>query len=254
SQSLITPRTTKTLNELKNRGHLVVIATGRPYRLALPFYEQLGLNTPMVNFNGGLVTFPNKKWKSEHQAEINKDIVLEIVKKKSDYQLSFVSAENKEKFFVDNFKHFEPTFFGATTFQKENLLTEENLTIQPSSILVKVNDIEKKLSVTDNLRNDFGEFLEVNPWGGPEPILELLPKGVHKSSGIERIKKEYDINRKDVIAVGDEYNDIEMLKSAGLGVAMKNASDEVKKYANQVTSRTNDDEGLSRFLEEFFSL
>src|SRR5690625_5463976 len=54
-------------------GHIVVIATGRPHRASIQYYQSLGLTTPMVNFNGGLIHHPtDKNWSTEHNPITNK--------------------------------------------------------------------------------------------------------------------------------------------------------------------------------------
>jgi len=65
--------------------------------------------------------------------------------------------------------------------------------------------------------------------------LEVVPKGCSKSDGIRRVIESAGIRREDVLAVGDSANDLDMLRYAGIGAAMGNASDEVKAAADWVT-------------------
>ena len=55
----ISPYTKKVLNELKTKGHEIMISTGRPYRASQPYYTELGMTTPVVNFNGAFVHHPH---------------------------------------------------------------------------------------------------------------------------------------------------------------------------------------------------
>ena len=73
-------------------------------------------------------------------------------------------------------------------------------------------------------------------------------KGVTKENAIKIVCDSYKIDLSDVIAFGDDYADIEMLKIAGLGVAMGNAIAEVKEIADVVIG-TNDDDGIAKYLE-----
>uniref|UniRef100_UPI003015FAA4 HAD-IIB family hydrolase n=1 Tax=Oceanobacillus massiliensis TaxID=1465765 RepID=UPI003015FAA4 len=57
----ISSRTKQTILTAMDEGHIVVIATGRPHRASIDYYKQLGLNTPMVNFNGALIHHPNDR-------------------------------------------------------------------------------------------------------------------------------------------------------------------------------------------------
>lgn len=63
-----------------------------------------------------------------------------------------------------------------------------------------------------------------------------------------------NIKQKDILAFGDEHNDLEMLDYAGWGVAMSNGADQVKSIANDVTNKTNDEDGLADYLEQYLAL
>ena len=80
--------------------------------------------------------------------------------------------------------------------------------------------------------------------------LEYMNRDVSKIEGLKRILGELGVGMELVIAFGDEENDIELLKSAGIGVAMENASLRVKRVASYVTN-SNDEDGVTRFLSNF---
>ena len=80
--------------------------------------------------------------------------------------------------------------------------------------------------------------------------IEFVKKGIKKSEAIQSIMKTYQIKQEEVMAMGDGENDIEMLKFAGWGVAMKNAREDVKKVANVVTTSNNED-GVAKAIEKY---
>lgn len=80
--------------------------------------------------------------------------------------------------------------------------------------------------------------------------LEFNKAGVSKASGIRFLSKYLGIPKEDIMAIGDSENDIEMLKEAGLGIAMRNALDEVIAVANDVTT-SNDEEGVAKAIEKY---
>ncbi len=102
--------------------------------------------------------------------------------------------------------------------------------------------------------SEFKDDIDVRTWGGPNAILEVVPKGVQKAIGVDIIARSLGIAQKDVIAFGDEHNDVELLDYAGWGVAMKNGTDQLKSYANDITERTNDEDGLADYLESYLAL
>lgn len=84
--------------------------------------------------------------------------------------------------------------------------------------------------------------------------MEIVAKGIQKARGVEIIADSMAIDRNDIIAFGDEHNDLEMLDYAGWGVAMKNASPEAKAISNDITSKTNDEDGLADYLEKYLAI
>ena len=64
----------KRLKMYKIKGHQVVIATGRPYRMAIDHYKTLGLETPLITFNGSLTNLPDQNWAYEHSVKLDKNI------------------------------------------------------------------------------------------------------------------------------------------------------------------------------------
>lgn len=82
-------------------------------------------------------------------------------------------------------------------------------------------------------------------------ILEIVAKGVNKAAGLDFLCQRCGINTAQTIAFGDGYNDIDMLECAGIGIAMANAPDDVKRHADKIT-RSNDDNGIAVALKEIF--
>lgn len=252
TKSLISPRTEKVLKKAMNSGHYVSIVTGRPYRMSNHFYQQLGLTTPMVNFNGGLVHIPNKQWTEEKESKIQRDLVFDILAQKQALSLDFVAAENKETFYIDNLDYFDATFF-ASEANERNLLTTKNLISDPTSMMVRTSK-EKAQYVSDALTSQYGEYVDVRTWGGPTAILEIVSKGIQKATGVEQVANYLNVKRSDILAFGDEHNDEEMLEYAGWGVAMKNATEHIKSIANDITDKTNEEDGLADYLEQYLDL
>lgn len=252
AQSLISETTEKALKKAMNHGHYVSIVTGRPYRMSSQFYRQLGLATPMVNFNGALVHMPEKQWANEKETGIQRDLVFDILAQKKALNLDFVAAENKETFFIDSLDYFDSAFF-ASDATADNLLTAKNLVSDPTSMMVRTSQNQAKI-VSDALMKQYGDYVDVRTWGGPTPILEIVSKGIQKAKGVEQVANYLNIKRSDIVAFGDEHNDEEMLDYVGWGVAMRNATDQIKAVANDVTEKTNDEDGLADYLERYLDL
>lgn len=94
-------------------------------------------------------------------------------------------------------------------------------------------------------------FSEVTLCKSQPVFLELFNKNVSKAEAIKKIGEYYGIKQEETIAIGDEINDLSMIEYAGLGVAMGNAKEEVKKIANYITD-SNDEDGVRKVIEVYF--
>jgi len=81
-------------------------------------------------------------------------------------------------------------------------------------------------------------------------FLEVMPNGIDKAASLARLLQVLGLSNEEMIACGDGFNDVAMIKYAGLGVAMDNAVPEVKAVADYVT-KSNDDNGIVEVLEKF---
>ena len=93
--------------------------------------------------------------------------------------------------------------------------------------------------------NLFGNELDIYlsaPW-----FLEVMPKGINKGIGVERICEDMGITMSEVVAFGDSFNDLPMIKSVGMGIAMGNAEPELKAVAAMVTDDCDSD-GIAKAL------
>ena len=84
-----------------------------------------------------------------------------------------------------------------------------------------------------------------------EIILEVMPKGVHKAVGLKLLSDYLALDKSQVMAMGDEENDLTMLEWAGLGVAMANAVPKVKAVAKAVTTKTNEESGVAEAIHKY---
>lgn len=249
--SLISPKTKDVLQRATKAGHVVSIATGRPFRMSEQFYRQLNLKSPMVNFNGALVHLPYQHWLQESETLFSRDIVFDILAQKDALQLDYIAAENRDTFFVDRIDFEDAYLFSNEKPTEANLL--ENLKTNPTSMLVQTNN-DMAETVTNQLVQQYSDYVDVSTWGGPKAILEIVAKGIEKAHGVKIIADSFQIDRQNIIAFGDEHNDVEMLDYAGWGVAMANGSEGAKAAANDITEKTNDEDGLADYLEKYLAI
>lgn len=93
----------------------------------------------------------------------------------------------------------------------------------------------------------------LNIYPSKSTYLEIMPNNASKTSAIETLCKTFDIQKSEVIAIGDNYNDINMIEFAGLGIVMGNAPNQVKQYADYITS-SNDEDGVAEAIKKYLFL
>ncbi|HCK0311243.1 TPA: HAD-IIB family hydrolase, partial [Listeria innocua] len=125
---------------------------------------------------------------------------------------------------------------------------DENMNQFLNAIVVSEDDTSRLADVRQALNQANG----IRVLSSHHNNLEILPANSDKKTAVEALGKYYGIPRERIITFGDGENDIGMLQYAGTGVAMANASDNVKAAANQLTD-TNEADGVYKFLKEFIS-
>lgn len=244
----ILPYTFETLMKAKAAGHHVMIATGRPYRASFQYYEQLGLTTPIVNFNGAYVHHPkNRNFQTMH-SPLALRVVHDVVDSVDKLVYENLIAEVKDDVYLHNPDDKLNVLLtnGNPRITKGNL--KFNLLEDPTSLLIQAEDFYVS-EIRQHLQDVHAELIEHRKWGAPFPIIEIVRKGLNKAVGISKIAHELEIPRDRIIAFGDEDNDLEMIDYAGIGVAMSNGIAELKSIANAITDSNNDD-GIGKFLVE----
>ncbi len=251
-QGVISPKTKYVLQKASQQGHIVSIVTGRPYRISKNIYDQLGINSPMINFNGALGHIPHQKWDKEYELTFDKKIALDLLNNKKELGIKIIAAEGKNMSLTDVFNQKIDDFFPVASKTNE-VLNKLNLRQDPAAITMLVEKTELPNIVTA-LNQGYGQQINVGVWGGPNPILELSPKNVNKAHGVKYLANAFNIDRKNIIAFGDEHNDVEMIDYAGWGVVMQNGTKQLKAIANDITPLDNDHDGLAHYLEDYLEL
>ncbi|TQR17600.1 Cof-type HAD-IIB family hydrolase [Psychrobacillus soli] len=251
-EKVISKKTKNTLLQAKEQGHEVMIATGRPYRSSEMYYKELGLTTPIVNFNGAFVHHPmNTSWQTVHKP-IELKVVKEVVEAVEEYSIKNMLAEVLD----DVFLHYhDEQMMSAFALGNPNITTGDLRTFlkkDPTSLLIHAEDDSVDL-VRKHLRDVHAEVIDHRRWGAPWDVIEIVRHGLNKAVGLAHVSSYLDIPQERIIAFGDEDNDLEMIEYAGVGVAMGNAIKPLQNIANEIT-KTNNEDGIADFLIERLKL
>lgn len=246
SNHVITEKTKHAVKTTTNLGVPFVLVSARMPSGILPLQKELGINSPIICYSGSLVIDDGRNTVlSKSLPRKNVNSIYETVKSKfSTIQISIYShdqwiVENPQDEWVIQEQHItgaKPVQSDLIAFINSNPEIHKILCMGPSEDIEELKEVLMK----DNA--------DLTIYKSKDTYLEIMSGEASKSKAIQRLMNHYDVKKEEIMAIGDNFNDIDMLKFAGIGVAMGNAPDEVKIYANQVTS-SNDEEGLSLSLE-----
>ncbi|MFJ7932872.1 Cof-type HAD-IIB family hydrolase [Sporosarcina sp. NPDC096371] len=247
-EKIISAKTAHTLKIAEEQGHHVMIATGRPYRASEVYYRQLGLKTPIVNFNGAFVHHPgNASWKTIHET-ISLPVVNEVIDAMQQFPIQNIVAEVMDDVYMHYHDEKLLDIFGFGNPQILQGDIRQSLQMNPTSLLIQAEE-QSVDTIRRHLADVHAEVIDHRRWGAPWHVIEIIRHGLHKAVGISHVAKWMDIPQERIIAFGDEDNDLEMIDYAGVGVAMGNAIDRLKSIANEVTD-TNNEDGIAKVLRE----
>lgn len=228
----------------KSEGGLFTFATGRVPLGAKPIIRQIMPNAPAVCFNGAVIydfesgeTLWSRSLDKGAQSaaryidETLPDVGIEVCTADRVYfcKVNDVVLEHQR------LEEFPDNFVGYRDIKEEwikilFMTEEENMPVLRETV--------------DNAPfADSYTFVKSSPW-----YYELLPKGAEKGSGLLRLAKILGIPPKRVIAVGDNENDLGMIKSAGTGIAVANAADCVKAAADRVMRESCDEDAIAAVI------
>ncbi|PKK93559.1 MAG: hypothetical protein CVV61_04030 [Tenericutes bacterium HGW-Tenericutes-6] len=250
----ITEKSKNVLKKLESEGHMIVLATGRPFSGAYPKYEFLDLNTPIITDNGGSIEHPKDKTFAKQKTFIPLDMMHEIFKFSKPFTItSFFSIDDMTYAY-----QYDPkleAFFSGINSDKVIEGEHTAFTVEPTG-LVYIIETNAMQTFEHYISETFGHTLSTRCWGNDPKtaVYEVYLKHISKASAIKYLLEYYNMPHHAWIAFGDGVNDIEMIGQAHHGVAMKNAVDEVKKVADAVTEYDHDDDGLANYLIQFFNL
>mmetsp|Transcript_10899 Transcript_10899/g.26151 ORF Transcript_10899/g.26151 Transcript_10899/m.26151 type:complete len:285 (+) Transcript_10899:41-895(+) len=260
SSQRLTARTVDTIRKCDAAGVRVIIATGRPVMSLKAFVSEIGLPQPVptVCFNGACATMLDpasdrqEALVSRGLSKATTESILRLCDDKawcaSYCQAHGTSVAPKSAHHEDRLQVFEAL---------EGLPQER---VKDLWALLKTENPLKVVTLAEDPPAQAAEARALLPPGAVHVVaaelhVEFLAADVSKGDTLRDLCQEHlGISMEDVIAFGDNFNDMEMLTLAGQGVAMQNAKDELKAVATRVSKWTNDEDGVARELEEMFSL
>jgi Cof subfamily protein (haloacid dehalogenase superfamily) len=250
----VTARTRAVVRAAVDAGAQFVLATGRPPRWVHPVVEALGFAPMAVCANGAVIYDP-----STDRILSARTLSAEQLGELAEIATRVIPGAGLAVERVGRSAH------DAATPQFVSSPGYEHAWLNPDNTEVSVEDllsapaIKLLIRKAGALSSDMAQELVKHigrqgdiTYSTNNGLIEVVPLGISKATGVEEVARPFDITAEEIVAFGDMPNDVPMLAWAGLGVAMGNAHPEAVAAADEVTA-TNDDDGLARVLERWWS-
>lgn len=233
----VSKQTAEALSGLPGRGVKLVIASARPPRSVRHIYQSLGLDTWQINYNGALI-WDEPGRKAIFHRPMNCRLVRQMIEVSRDmYEEVLVTCEIMDRWYTDRLDDRFNTETGKL-FKPDVVSPIEEFCTQPITKLLLLGEPRVIGRLEPMLSQRFGgHFTLVQT---DDHMLQIMDKRVSKAVALEKVARHYLVPMEQVMAIGDAPNDVGMLQSAGVAVAMDNAASVVKEVADWVAPSNND--------------
>lgn len=247
SRKELTEATAEALQKATQQGIHVCICTGRPYTECAEYYDRLPGVRYIVHCTGAQVTdLHTGQTIYRHGLTADEQRMLYNIIRKYDIVPDIFDEENRIHNRASDMA--DASFWGIflDTVRRTHIPEEdmdayiENYCGITNKIHMYFRDLSHKPKLWEELKQLPYEVMESDPID-----LEIMPLGIHKGVGLQKLAEHLGLESGQVMAMGDGGNDVGMFQYAGTAVAMKNASDEAKAAAHRVSRYTNDEDGVA---------
>jgi Cof subfamily protein (haloacid dehalogenase superfamily) len=238
---------------------MVLLVTGRHHTAARPYHHELGLTTPVISCNGTYI-YDYQTNSVLKESAIPRETAQQFLQLAQQHDLNLVmyvtdrmafSAHNPIAYmnvlarWSENFPaDIRPQIVGVSSFEAELANSEYVWKFVAEGDIERINAFAQLDWIQEN-------FTGEQSW---KNRIDFSRRGNTKGARLHEFLAQHQIDPQQMIAIGDNHNDISMLKLAGVGVAMANAEAEVKAIADRITKESNNEQGILDVLQEYFGV
>lgn len=245
----------KAIIRLLEQGHYFVAVTGKPMPVGRRVVMELGLTMPgcyMVAFNGAQV-YDCAADRILTERTLRMDAVREII---DEAEQEGIHVQTYQQNHILTREHNKELDFYLGRARMEYKLVPDifsRIDKEPNKVvLIDLEDQQRLIDFRENFKRKHPDMEEwCNCFFSCDEYLEFCPKDTNKGLGVKYLSEFLNVPLKNTVAVGDERNDIAMLKAAGVGAAVKNAISKVKEAADYITENDHENGAVAEVIEKF---
>lgn len=240
------------IQKAKELGVKFVPATGRGFNTVDGTLKDLGLfdqeNEYVISYNGGAIT-ENKNHKLLHFEGITFELASELYKRGLKYNVC-IHVYTKDMVYAYNYLQEEIDYLAGRMEVTE--IFDDNIDFLKGQDIVKclyMNTDYSYLNIIEEELKDITQDIDVSY--SSNRYIEFNHRGVNKGAGLQSLADLLGVDIKDTIAIGDNFNDLSMIKVAGLGVGVQNTIENMKKECDYITHATCNESAVAEVIYKF---
>lgn len=246
----ITEENLKTIKRAEEQGIIIVLASGRSPFAMESYVKDLGLDLKpgyKISYNGAMIV-------ETHTGEVvfrdplDASLALEVYEYVASEKMP-IQTYHGDTIYV-TFENDYTDKDCALTGMKQETVEDFQSFIQESPIKYVIPGEPAVLEVLEwKLKTNFG--YKANIFRSKPYFLEVMDKGVDKKEALALLAEKRSIPPANIMAIGDAMNDYQMVKYAGLGVAMKNAHEQIRDIADVIGQKSNNESGVAEIIKTY---
>lgn len=242
-----TPAVKNCIKNLTDSGVKVVLVTGRMHESAKVMANELGLKTPIVSYQGGLIKDNCENGKIYYRKDLEVKKAKEVIQWAKDNNIH-INLYMDDILYVENDNETIKKYAGVR-YVNYKVCSFNDLDIKNVNkvLAIDYNSAERVSDWVEYLSKKYPELYIVK---STPYFCEISNADAKKSRAVECLCKEWNIKKEEVLTIGDQNNDIELLKAGGIKVAMGNGTPELKECADFITDTVQND-GFVKAVEKF---
>jgi Cof subfamily protein (haloacid dehalogenase superfamily) len=243
-----------TIKKLQNFGIRFVVATGRHDSMIKSYLKHLDLNVPVISCNGAMVREPfgDQELLSKALPKKQSLAVIDICKEKN----ATFHIYGHESIFGEKLSHKMLYYHNLNKTLPSKERTKLVIVSDCRDIVLKESEPLYKFLILSDTNKDLLDIKDcldniegLSVCQSMPKLLDVMKEGITKAYALQKLSESLGIKRNEIVAIGDQLNDLDLLEYAGLGIAVANAEDALKEKADMVTIANNNENAVSEAIE-----